>query len=198
MIHLQGKLPRQLYLAVSGGVDSVVALDFLANNHDITVVHVNHNEGNSEKATKLVLSLVKKYKCDYRIYYPGNLKQKHESLEEYWRNQRYSAFHFMNEPVITCHHLNDCVENWVWTSLHGEGKIISYANKNVLRPFRLNNKRVFIDYAIKHDLKWIEDESNKDLSLTRNYIRQVMMPHVLHVNPGIEKTIKKKVKEYNV
>ena len=38
----------------------------------------------------------------------------------------------------------------------------------------------------------VEDNYNNDMSLTRNYIRNIMMPHILVVNPGIEKVIKKK------
>ena len=41
MIKLQGKLPRQLWLACSGGVDSMAALDFLGRNHQINVLHFN-------------------------------------------------------------------------------------------------------------------------------------------------------------
>ena len=33
LIKLQGKLPRKISVAVSGGVDSMVALDFLKRNH---------------------------------------------------------------------------------------------------------------------------------------------------------------------
>lgn len=195
MIHLQGKLPRQLNLAVSGGVDSVAALHFLCHNHDVTIIHVDHNEGNSHESNDLMSSLAQKYQCSYKIYYPGNIRQKRESLEEYWRNQRYKFFHSLAGPVITCHQLNDCVETWLWSSMHGEGKIIPYNNKNVFRPFRLNTKKILVDYAVKHGLQWVEDESNLNLALTRNYIRKVMMPQVLHVNPGIENTIKKKVEK---
>jgi len=39
MIKLQGKLPRQIWLACSGGVDSMAALDFLCRNHDVHVIH---------------------------------------------------------------------------------------------------------------------------------------------------------------
>ena len=38
MIKVQGKLPRELYVAVSGGVDSMAALNFLKGNHAIKAV----------------------------------------------------------------------------------------------------------------------------------------------------------------
>jgi tRNA(Ile)-lysidine synthase len=44
-----------------------------------------------------------------------------------------------------------------------------------------------------HNVPWIEDDSNADTCYARNYIRHEMMPHVLKINPGIHKTIAKKV-----
>jgi tRNA(Ile)-lysidine synthase len=79
--------------------------------------------------------------------------------------------------------------------MHGTGKIIPYANKNVIRPFRLNKKRELELWANLHGVEYIEDDSNADTCYTRNYIRHEMMPNVLRVNPGIHKTIAKKVKD---
>jgi len=45
------------------------------------------------------------------------------------------------------------------------------------------------------NIPWIEDDTNTDTCYTRNYIRHEMLPHVLNVNPGIHKTIAKKVRE---
>ena len=78
--------------------------------------------------------------------------------------------------------------------MHGEGKIIPYRNKNVIRPFMTNRKNEFIDWCERKKVDWIEDETNEtDITKTRNYIRNVIMPHVLKVNPGIHKVVKKKI-----
>ena len=118
-----------------------------------------------------------------------------ESQEEYWRNERYKFLHSINAPIITGHHLDDCVETWAWSSMHGNGKIIPYANKNVIRPFRLNRKKELQLWANLNNVSYIEDKTNTDTRHTRNYIRHKMMPHVLRVNPGIHKVIAKKVKD---
>ena len=198
MITLQGKLPRNLAIAVSGGIDSVAALDFLAQNHNVTIVHVNHNEGNSDISAAFVEALATKYNCPFIYKKIADTTPKNSSLEEFWRNQRYNLFHTIPQPIVTAHTLDDCVETWLWPSMLGEGKLIPYANRNVIRPFRLNSKTEFVSWAKRKGLSWIEDASNEDLSLTRNYIRHVMMPHVLKVNPGIATTIKKKVKTTHV
>ena len=54
MIKLQGKLPRKISVAVSGGVDSMVALDFLKRNHVVNVLHYNHGTGHSDEAEAFV------------------------------------------------------------------------------------------------------------------------------------------------
>ena len=195
MITLQGKLPRKIYLACSGGVDSVAALHFLSRNHDVTALHINHNEGNSDDSENLVRTICSNLGCGFVSKRITTTKPIRSSLEEFWRNERYSVFHNISDTVVTAHTLEDCVETWVWSSLHGTGKIIPYSNRNVVRPFRLTPKAQFIHWATKHNLSWVEDSSNTDLSLTRNYIRQVMMPQVLFINPGIATTIKKKVQQ---
>jgi tRNA(Ile)-lysidine synthase len=195
MIKLQGKLPRQLYVACSGGVDSMAALDFLSNNHDVTVVFFDHETPTSREALEHVSEQTKKYSTGFLYGTISRKKHKDESQEEYWRKERYKFFHSINGTVVTGHHLDDCVETWIWSSMHGAGKIIPYANKNVVRPFRLNHKR---ELALWADLKGVgykEDDTNADTCYTRNYIRHEMMPHVLKVNPGIHKVIAKKVRE---
>lgn len=194
MITIQGKLPRQLCVAVSGGVDSLAALHFLSRNHNVTALHINHAEGNSDESESLVTSYCEANAISLVVKRINITRPASYSLEEFWRNERYELFHSIKHPVVTAHTLDDCVETWLWSSLHGIGKIIPYANRNVIRPFRLTDKRQFVSWASRNGVPWVEDSSNVDLSLTRNYIRNVMMPHVLRVNPGISTVIKKKVK----
>ena len=54
MIRLQGKLPREVFVACSGGVDSMAVVDFLRNNHDITLCYFNHETAHSDKAAEFV------------------------------------------------------------------------------------------------------------------------------------------------
>ena len=197
MIKVQGKLNEHVWLACSGGVDSMAVLDFLLRKHKVTVIFVNHGTETSAAAYEFL--------NDYRLFdrnkgfgmassVINTRVPKGVSQEEHWRNERYKVFHSItDQPVITCHHLDDCVETWIWSSMHGEGKIIPYANKNVIRPFRLNKKEEFVNWCNSKDVPWIEDESNDDTKYMRNYIRHTMMPNVLHINPGIQKVIRKKV-----
>ena len=199
MIKLQGKVPRKVYVACSGGVDSMAALDFLKRNHDVFVLHFNHGTDYGFKA----LEFVSNYCADNDIGFLTNVtgqereKQARESQEEYWRSIRYDWLERCTErQIVTGHHLDDCVETWVMSSMHGTGKIIPYSrNERVLRPFRLTRKRDLELWASLNNVPYIEDDSNTDTCYTRNYIRHTMMPNVLRVNPGIHKTIAKKVRE---
>ena len=185
MIKVQGKLPRELYVACSGGVDSMAALDFLSNNHDVTVVFFNHETPTSREALEHVSVQAKKYDCGFLYGTITGKRHKEESQEEYWRNERYKFFHSINGTVVTGHHLDDCVETWVWSSMHGTGKIIPYQNKNVIRPFMLNRKRLLELWANLNTVDYLEDDTNKDKCYTSNYIKHEMMPHVERTNTGI-------------
>ena len=195
MIKIQNSIPRKLTLACSGGVDSMAALDFLRKNHDVSVLFVHHRTSTSRDAAKFLLNYSWEKNIRTSIVSIDNRVPDNVSQEEHWRNERYKIFHSIPGPVVTVHHLNDCVETWVWSSLHGQGKIIPYSNVNVIRPFRATAKKDLVDWAKRHKVPWIEDKSNYDTRFIRNSIRHEMMPHILKVNPGIEKVIRKKVLE---
>ena len=195
MIKLQTKLPKRVYLACSGGVDSMAALDFLRRKHHVTVLHYDHGTENGRKARRFMEQYCLENNIDCVMDSNKETIPPGLSREEWWRNKRYHFFDKFagSDPVITCHHLDDCVETWVWSSMHGTGKIIPYRRNGVIRPFRLTRKSAFRWWCVSHNVPWIEDSSNSDTCYTRNYIRHEMMPHVLRVNPGIHKTIARKV-----
>lgn len=199
MIKIQGKLPRTVYLACSGGVDSMAALDFLRRNHTVHVLHFDHGTGHGERAKSFVERYCREHLIPMHFGKTVGTIPPGPSKEEWWREQRYAFLDkFQHWPVITCHHLDDCVETWVWSSMHGTGKWIPYRRNNVIRPFRLTRKRDLEMWCNINNVPWIEDDSNENIHYTRNYVRHEMMPHVLRVNPGIHKTIKKKMLEENI
>jgi len=199
MIKIQGKLEREVYVACSGGVDSMAVVDFLMKNHKVNLLFFDHSTETSREARNFLQD-----RYHPSINYAGmniefgnitRLKNKSESWEEYWRTQRYEWFHSFDVPIITCHHLDDCAETWIFTSLNGEGRIIPYANKNVIRPFRLNRKSEFTNWCRNKNVPWVEDISNEDTDYMRNFIRHEIIPKALVVNPGLHKVIRKKVVE---
>ena len=194
MLKLLVPLPKQITIACSGGVDSMAVVDFLKRKHDVTIAYFNHRTNHGEEASKFVSSYCSDNNIPMIYGSPRTERGEKESMEEYWRNERYR---FLSElgPVITCHHLDDCVETYIWSCLHGNPKVIPLTRKNVLRPFLTTRKDEFASWCLRHEVSWIEDESNQDTKYTRNYIRNEMMPHALHVNPGLHTLVKKIVEK---
>ena len=190
MIKLTVPLPKSITIACSGGVDSMAVVDFLSRKHNVSCAYFHHGTEHSNKA----LEFVSKF-CEDRTIplYLGVLnreKPKSMSQEEFWREERYQYF-ATHGPIITAHHLDDCVETYIWSCLHGTPKVIPLTRNNVLRPFLTTRKEDFIYWCESHNVPWIEDESNKNSRYTRNYIRNELMPHALKVNPGLHTLVKK-------
>ncbi len=190
MIQLLHKLPRKLTVALSGGVDSVAITDFLSNNHDLNAAFFHHGTAASDDALEFVVKFCQDRNIDLRVRFISGTKPKGESWEEYWRNKRYEFFEEF-DYVVTGHHLNDCIETYIWSTMHGTPKVIPDTRKNVHRPFLLNTKLTFIDWCTRKDIAWREDASNQSTEHMRNYIRKNVVQHAYHINPGIEKVVRK-------
>jgi tRNA(Ile)-lysidine synthase len=197
MIRLLFPIPRQITVALSGGVDSVAITDFLSRKHDVSCAFFHHGTEASEQAFRFVAEFCTERNLPMMVSFINKDKPKKQSWEEHWRIQRYDFLESLNMPVITAHNLDDCVETYLYGSLHGVPKVIPRSRNNILRPFLTNPKSEFIDWAIRKDLKWCEDSSNRDTTYMRNYIRHELMPHALKVNPGLYTVVKKIVEKQN-
>jgi tRNA(Ile)-lysidine synthase len=198
MLHVLGKLPRELVVAVSGGPDSMAILDFLNNNHKVTAYYFDHGTTFGEEAYHFLKEYCARNKITFVTSVLSSSRPKGKSLEEFWRDERYKRFHDYNLPIVTGHNLDDVVEWFLFSSLHGKGKIIPYQNKNVIRPFLATPKRSLLDWCERKKVPFLVDPGNDDRKFMRSVIRHDVMPHAKVINPGIEKTFKKIVEsEYN-
>jgi tRNA(Ile)-lysidine synthetase-like protein len=194
VIHVQGKIPRTVYVAFSGGVDSVAVVDFLRRNHTVVLAHINHGNEISSAEQAFVEQFADKHQLPLLLKQGRAEKPADESWEEHWRNERYQFLHSINGTVITCHHLDDCVETWLWNMCNGRDQTIAYRNVNVIRPFRTTRKFEFVGWCQRKQLTWYEDLTNANPQFAvRNYIRHVMVPTAMKVNPGIHTTIRNKL-----
>jgi tRNA(Ile)-lysidine synthase len=202
MIKVMGKIPNRLILACSGGPDSMAALHFLSRSPR-TVIVANFNHGTEFGSYSQ--DFLKDY-CKSKGYCApfatiDNADIKGYSKEEYWRNKRYEYFCNLNEefacPIITCHHLDDQVEQYLFSTLNGKERLIPYCGwgGRVLRPFLLTRKADFVSWCDGKDIPYLIDPSNDDVSYNRNFIRHVLIPSALNVNPGLHKVVAKKVRK---
>ena len=103
------------------------------------------------------------------------------------------AFHSLDGKVVTGHHLDDAVEWWVFTSINGNGRLIPYANNNIIRPFLLTKKSIIDRWVARNSVRHVSDPSNLDVKYARNRIRSNLIPEILKINPGIHKVVRKKI-----
>jgi len=201
LIQLSYKIPEHNILACSGGIDSMVALDFITRvlKKRTIIAYFNHGTVHGAEAAEFV----KDYASEHNLTFITNSKipsapDVGESPENFWRIKRYEFFHSTIElfglPLITCHHLDDQVETYLFGMLNGKERLIasSVENGKIIRPFLLTKKVNIIEWAKQNNLTWIQDPSNESTDYKRNFIRHVLLPDALEVNPGLYKTVAKK------
>ena len=180
----------------------MAALDFLSKSRNVMVLHYNHGTSHADEAEKLVTDFCKERQLPILTSRLLTKPPAGHSKEDFWRRQRYEFFEqisltpeYSDRPVITCHHLDDVVETWLFTSLHGEGRLIPSRRGRYLRPFLMTRKAIFEDWCDRHDVPYVIDPSNEDIRFMRNYIRHEILPRVLRVNPGLHKVLRKKIEK---
>ncbi len=216
MIRLLGSIPKTVAVAVSGGSDSMAALDFLTNNTSRRVIalHFNHGTVHGSEAEEFVRTHCQKAKIPLVTGSLSRTIKKGESKEAFWRSERYGFFNswlvdgrisfdqplsqshletFFKAPIITCHHLDDAVETWVFTSLNGKSRLIPHKRDQFIRPFLTTRKGDLDSWCERRNVPFIADPSNDDTSYMRNFIRHELIPKALHVNPGLHKVVRKKI-----
>ena len=200
------KMP--LVIAYSGGVDSQVLLHALALlkqknviSNLITVCHVNHGLSKNANAWQ-AFAEQECIKLNFKLIVSQvNVQaQAQQSLEALARDARYQVLQSIyNKPslIITGHHCDDQAETFLLALKRGSGlKGLSamatetkQAKDLLLRPLLKISRTEIIDYAKKHGLTWVEDESNTDSRFDRNFIRNDIMPLLVNRWPSIVKTI---------
>jgi tRNA(Ile)-lysidine synthase len=191
MIHLLTKLPKQLTVACSGGVDSMCVVDFLRRKHEIKLAFFHHGTESSSQALQFLAQWAWENSLELVVDWLDENKPKDKSQEEHWRDSRYQFLHQLVGVVVTAHHLDDCVETYLFNCLHGKSYTIPLTRNNVTRPFLTTPKKTFVDWCQRHKVPWVEDSSNQDLGYMRNLIRHKIVPEALRVNPGLPKVVKK-------
>ena len=186
----------RMAVAFSGGLDSSVLLHSLASipeyHERVFAIHVNHGlSPNSETWTKHC----KKFCSDLGItLIPLTIELKNSKINEnILRKARYKAFFSClkkGDVLCTAHHQDDHIETILFRILRGTGikglagieKYSQMEGIDLIRPLISYSKKDLLDYADKFEVNWIEDESNEDLSISRNFIRKKVIPNLKNNN----------------
>ncbi|MEM7550047.1 MAG: tRNA lysidine(34) synthetase TilS [Bacteroidota bacterium] len=202
----------QILVAVSGGVDSVVLLNLLAQlKFNISVAHCNFQlrAEESEQDMGLVMSLAEELEvpCYTKRFDVKEYTLAHKtSIQIAARNLRYQWFrNILIENKIdylaTAHHLNDSIETTLFNLTKGTGisglKGIPVKNDWIVRPLLCFTKENILAYAEKEKLKWREDLSNSENKYSRNLIRNEVIPNLKNINLSLEETFKSTIQRLN-
>lgn len=163
---------------------------------NVQAIHITHSGDPCEPhAAKFVQDQCESIRVRFTNFSFEHDTQPFENgRESAWREQRYSIFRTWNEPIIMGHHLDDAVETYLMAAVSGYTRMMPYSNDPVIRPFLIHPAESIRAYAEHHGVKWIEDETNRDVNFAkRNMVRHVLLPAALKVNPGIHNTIRRKI-----
>ena len=164
-------------LAISGGVDSMVLLDFCVEKYpldELLVAHFDH--GTRPSAADDYLFVEKKCQ-ELGVKFVG----KHAKLgagvsEEKARNARYEFFYSLlgdGDVLMVAHHLDDLVESVVINFLRGTGwRGLAVMNAaGIERPFLDWTKNDILKYAAENNVHFREDPTNSSDEYLRNRVR---------------------------
>jgi tRNA(Ile)-lysidine synthase len=178
---------KRTAVALSGGVDSVVLLHRMKNEPGIRAVHVHHGlSPNADAWAAFCRRLCRQWRIPLAVH-KVRVEKSGKGLEAAARDARYAVFKKERADVIAlAHNLDDQAETVLMNLLRGAGlrgasgmqPRLRLGDKQLVRPLLGVSRREILEYASRHGLEWIEDESNADESLTRNFVRLRLGPLV--------------------
>jgi tRNA(Ile)-lysidine synthase len=184
---------RHVAVGLSGGVDSVVLLHCLRKlaarqGFRLSALHVHHGlSPHADAWARFCRSLCKEWGIPLAVR-KVRVRRQGAGLEAAARAARRAALaSAAADTIALAHHLDDQAETVLLNLLRGAGPRGAAAMpaagrlgaKRLLRPLLAVPRREILAYARAHRLRWVEDESNRDDALTRNFLR-------LHVGPLLE------------
>ena len=175
--------PGTYVLAVSGGVDSMVLLDILAQQDGLHLVVAHFDHGmrpDSAEDEQFVHKAAKSYGL---AYYSERGALGSTASEAEAREARYDFLKRVQQQIgataiITAHHQDDVLETAILNVLRGTGRkgLSSLkSTEKILRPLLKVPKNDIKSHALKQKLSWREDSTNHDERYTRNYIRHRLL-----------------------
>ena len=198
--------PRGYLVALSGGLDSVVLLHAMAGLREalglpLRAVHIDHgihadsvrwSEHCRQICHALGIPLVER-----RVMVPPRPRQ---SLEALARKARYDAIAEVmgaREMLLLAQHGDDQVETFLLQLLRGAGvdglsampALRAWRGGWMARPLLGFSREQLRRWAVAQKLAWVEDPSNEDRRIARNFLRHEIVPRLRQRWPALVTTV---------
>lgn len=197
-----------VFLMVSGGVDSMFMLDFVGRLiPSAQVIHFKHNiRDNDHLEQELVYNVARDMDLVVHTGYGINLKdipnQEHVARTQRWDYvQSLIAAKSGKSLVMTAHHYDDNIEHYFMSSMRGSDvsklvmkKLLQSGDFTKYKPLLDVEKSLIIESAVSRGLTWIDDVTNFQDIHERNQLRNVIIPHMMHIR-NIKKSMRKLIGE---
>jgi tRNA(Ile)-lysidine synthase len=181
---------KRVAVGLSGGVDSVVLLHVMRAlarefGFSVSAIHVHHGlSKNADAWCRFCRALCRRSKVPLSVR-RVRVTRAGRGLEAAAREARYACYRKLRADVIALgHQLDDQAETVLMNLLRGAGLTgasgmrasTTLGGKLVIRPLLEVPREAIVRYAKSRRLEWIEDESNRDVALTRNFLRHRVAP----------------------
>lgn len=200
---------RRLVIGFSGGLDSTVLLFLLkqlqpVHGKELLAVHVHHGlSPNADAWAGHAAAVCAAWDIPLRVQYVQ--VEQVASLEAAARAARRTALLGVLEEgdaLMLAQHKDDQAETVLLRLLRGSGvtglgamqaeSVIASPDHGawpLWRPLLSVPRAYLTKYAVEHELSWIEDESNRDLHFSRNFLRNEIMPALQTHWPAVVTTL---------
>lgn len=180
-------------MGLSGGVDSVVLLNLLAElaptaGFSLSALHVNHGISPNASAWSVFCEgLCQDLRVALAVEAVDIRAHRGLGLEAAARQARYEAFARLDADVLVlAQHRDDQAETVLLQLLRGAGvpglsampaqRPLGKRDMVLLRPLLRVGRAAIESYARASGLRWVEDESNSDTARARNFLRHAVLP----------------------
>ena len=180
-------------MGLSGGMDSVVLLhvvkEGLAKGGALRALHVNHGlQADADEWERFCRDLCRQWDVPLTVSKVA-VPDSGASPENRARIARYEAFSEALAPgecLLLAHHLDDQMETMLLRLSRGAGlRGLSgiparreLGKGTLLRPLLHCPREELAEYAQAHELRWIEDDSNRNTDFDRNFCRHEILPAI--------------------
>ncbi|MGB1580136.1 MAG: tRNA lysidine(34) synthetase TilS [Nevskiales bacterium] len=200
---------KRYLVAFSGGLDSSVLLHALkvVADRPILAVYVDHGlHADSRQWLLHCQQQCAKLQLGFQALSVNVLRQG-ESLEAAAREARYAALQGLmqaSDALLTAHHERDQAETLLLQLMRGAGiaglaampAATEFGPGWLLRPLLELPKSALEQYAQAAALAWLDDPSNADTSLDRNYLRNAVLPELRGRWPALDTVLARSARHH--